>query len=159
MTYVRHGSIRLPLSGFAVQPSPQGRLAVKEKDMSAAWTDEELRGIGGATELQVTSQRADGTLRPYVTIWAVRSGPDLYIRSAHGPGNGWFRRAVTACVGRIRAGGIERDVTFQRLDADSPAHGAIDAAYHAKYDGFGPQYVGPVVGPAAAAVTLQILPR
>jgi hypothetical protein len=132
---------------------------MKEKDMSAAWTDEELRGIGGATELQVTSQRPDGTLRPYVTIWAVRSGPDLYIRSAHGPDNGWFRRAVRVGVGRIQAGGIERDVTFERLDADSPAQGDIDAAYHAKYDSFGPQYVGPVVGPAAAAVTLQILPR
>ena len=41
--------------------------------MSSAWTDEELRGIGGATELQVASRRPDGTLRPYVTIWGVRS--------------------------------------------------------------------------------------
>ncbi|MGD0700143.1 MAG: carboxymuconolactone decarboxylase family protein [Trebonia sp.] len=31
--------------------------------MSTAWTDEELRGIGGATELQVASWRPDGTLR------------------------------------------------------------------------------------------------
>jgi hypothetical protein len=127
--------------------------------MSTAWTDEELRGIGGATELQVSSWRPDGTPRPYVTIWGVRSGPDVYIRSAYGPKNGWFRRAVEAGVGRVRAGGTERDVSFEQVAADSPVHGDIDAAYHAKYDSYGPQIVGTVVGPAATAVTLQIRPR
>ena len=127
--------------------------------MESTWTDEELRGIGRSTEVQVTSRRPDGTLRPYVTIWGVRSGSDLYIRSAYGPQNGWFRRAVEAGEGRVRAGGIERDVSFELLDAGSPAQGDIDAAYHAKYDSYGPKIVGSVVGPAAAGVTLQILPR
>jgi len=127
--------------------------------MSSTWTDEELRGIVGATEVQVTSRRPDGTLRPYVTIWGVRSGPDVYIRSAYGPQNGWFRRAVTAGAGRIRAGGTERDVSFEQVDSGSPVHGGIDAAYHAKYDRYGPQIVGTVTGPAAAAVTLQVRPR
>jgi hypothetical protein len=89
----------------------------------------------------------------------VRSGPDLYIRSAHGPENGWYRRAVGAGSGRVRAGGIEHDVRFQRLDADNLAHAGIDAAYHAKYASYGPRLVGGVVGPAAAKVTLHLLPR
>jgi len=127
--------------------------------MSSNWTDDELRAVGGATELKVASRRPDGTLRPYVTIWGVRSGPEIYIRSAYGPQNGWFRRAVEAGAGRVRAGGTERDVSFERLDAGSPVHGDIDAAYHAKYDGYGPKIVGSVVGPAAAAVTLQVVPR
>ena len=127
--------------------------------MSSSWTDEELREVGGATELQVASRRPDGTLRPYVTIWGVRSGPEIYIRSAYGPQNGWFRRAVEAGAGRVRAGGTERDVSFERLDAGSPVQGDIDAAYHAKYDSYGPKIVGSVVGPAAATVTLQVLPR
>ena len=127
--------------------------------MSSSWTDEELREVGGATELQVASRRPDGTLRPYVTIWGVRSGPEIYIRSAYGPQNGWFRRAVEAGAGRVRAGGTERDVSFERLDAGSPVHGDIDAAYHAKYDSYGPKIVGSVVGPAAATVTLQVVPR
>jgi len=126
--------------------------------MSSTWTDEELSRIGGATELQVASRRPDGTLRPYVTIWGVRSGPDVYIRSAYGPQNGWFRRASESESGRIRAGGIERDVTFAQLDGGSPVHRDIDAAYHAKYDSYGPKIVGSIVGPAAAAVTLQVLP-
>jgi hypothetical protein len=47
----------------------------------AAWTADELDRIGRAMELAVASRRADGTLSPYVTIWGVRSGDDIYIRS------------------------------------------------------------------------------
>src|SRR5579863_5087713 len=110
--------------------------------MSNTWTDEELRGIGGATEVRVASRRPDGTLRPYVTIWGVRSGPGIYIRSAYGPQNGWFRRAAESGSGRIQAGRIERDVAFERLDSGNPVHGDIDVAYHAKYDSYGPKIVG-----------------
>src|SRR5689334_7809130 len=77
---------------------------------SMAWTDEDLWHIGGAEELQVSSARPDGSLRPYVTIWVVRAGDDLYIRSAYGATNGWYRRARASGTGRIRAGGVERDV-------------------------------------------------
>jgi hypothetical protein len=38
-------------------------------------------------------------------------------------------------------------------------HAAIDAAYHAKYDSYGPNIVGTVVGPAAAGVTVRLVPR
>lgn len=34
----------------------------------ATWTTEELTRIGDAEELELSSLRADGTLRPYVTI-------------------------------------------------------------------------------------------
>jgi hypothetical protein len=46
-----------------------------------AWTDEQLDRIGTAQELGVASLRADGTLRQPVTIWVVREGDDLYVRS------------------------------------------------------------------------------
>jgi hypothetical protein len=36
-------------------------------------------------------------------------------------------------------------------------HGGIDAAYHAKYDRYGPQIVGTVVGPEAEAVTIRLV--
>lgn len=121
-----------------------------------AWTADELNRIGRATELAVASRRADGTFSPYVTIWGVRSGDDIYIRSAHGPDNGWYRRAKARRAGRIRAGGVERDVRFTEPAAD--VHPAIDTAYHAKYDRYGAKFVGPVVGPSAAAVTLRVTP-
>jgi hypothetical protein len=121
------------------------------------WTDDDLQRIGGATELQISSTRADGSLRPYVTIWVVRSGDDLYVRSAYGANNGWYRRAKAAGAGRVRAGGVERDVTFTEADPD--AHGGIDRAYHSKYDRYGPQIVGSVVGAQVAPLTIRLLPR
>jgi hypothetical protein len=123
----------------------------------AAWTEEELSRIGDATELQLASTRPDGTLRPYVTMWVARVGDELYVRSAYGPDNPWYRRAKASGAGRIRAGGVERDVTF--AETAGGVHAEIDTAYHAKYDGYGPQIVGTVVGPKAEAVTIRLVPR
>ncbi|TFC04078.1 DUF2255 family protein [Cryobacterium adonitolivorans] len=120
------------------------------------WTADELTRIGKAEELQVSSTRADGTLRPYVTIWVVRAGDDIYIRSAYGGANPWFVRATTSGTGRIRAGGVEKDVTFAA--APSAAHGAIDAAYHAKYDRYGRAIVGSVTGADVEATTFRLVP-
>jgi hypothetical protein len=121
------------------------------------WTVEELRRIGDAEELELGSARTDGSLRPYVTMWVVRAGDELYVRSAYGPDNPWYRRAKASGVGRIRAGGVERDVTFAEAAAD--AHAAIDAAYHGKYDRYGPKIVGSVVGVQTEALTIRLAPR
>lgn len=122
-----------------------------------AWTADELDRIGDAEELQLASLRADDALRPYVTMWVVRAGDDLYVRSAHGPDNPWYRNATTAGAGHVRAGGVERDVTF--ADAASEVQAGIDDAYHAKYDRYGPAIVGTVVGAKAIPVTIRLLPR
>ena len=119
------------------------------------WTGHDLDRIGTAEELELTSHRNDGSLRPYVTMWVVRDDDDVYVRSAHGPGNGWYRRAIASGTGRIRAGSHEADVEF--TTADPGAHHAIDAAYHAKYDRYGPRIVGSVVGPDAADVTIRLV--
>ena len=50
----------------------------------STWTNDELDRIGGADELEIASLRRDGTLRNPVTIWVVRHGNDLYIRSVNG---------------------------------------------------------------------------
>lgn len=120
------------------------------------WTSDQLSAIGGAEELQISSRRPDGTLRPYVTIWVVRAGDELYVRSAAGPDNPWYRRATAAGAGRIRAGGLEQDVEFAA--AEPTVHAEVDRAYHAKYDRFGQAYVGPVVGAKAAPVTIRLRP-
>jgi hypothetical protein len=120
----------------------------------AAWTAGELDQIGSAAKVDVASRRADGSYSPYVTIWGVRSGDDIYVRSAHGPENGWFRRAKARGTGRIRAGDVERDVQFTETAADVDP--AVDQAYHVKYDSYGQQYVGPVTGPAIP--TLRVTP-
>ncbi len=124
---------------------------------TTTWTPEELQRIGAAEEIGLASRRPDGSLRPFVTMWVVRAGGDLYVRSAYGPDNPWYRRATAIGAGRIRAGGIERDVSFAQ--AASEAQGDIDAAYHAKYDRHGPRIVGSVVGPSAHRVTVRLVPQ
>lgn len=124
------------------------------------WTSVELTRIGDAEELRVASLRGDGTLRPFVTIWVVRVDDNLYVRSAYGADNPWFRRAKASGSGRIRAGTVERDITFAEHQPDSDdAIDAIDAAYHAKYDRHGAAIVATVTGPVAASNTLRLLPR
>ena len=118
------------------------------------WSARELERIGEAEELQLASRRPDGTLRPYVTMWVVRVGDDLYVRSAYGPDNPWYRRATTSGGGRIRAGGLEREVAF--AESGPAVQGAIDAAYRAKYDAYGADIVGHVTGPDAHAVTVRL---
>jgi hypothetical protein len=120
------------------------------------WTADEVRRIANVDELQVASRRPDGSLRPFVTIWFAVCGDDVYIRSAHGPQNGWFRRAKESGAGRVRIGTVEKDVAFE--DGGAAPHAAIDAALHAKYDRYGPGPVGAIVGPSAAGVTLRVVP-
>ncbi|MDL5352109.1 DUF2255 family protein [Microbacterium sp. zg-YB36] len=121
------------------------------------WDPDELRKVGEATELRVTSEREDGTLRPSVTIWNGVVGDAVYIRSAAGPNNGWFRRAVRSGRGRISAGGVEKDVTFER--ADPEVREALDAVLHAKYDRYGPGPVGAITGDDVLETTLRVMPR
>jgi|SRR3954447_6293497 len=121
------------------------------------WTSQQLRTIAGADEIGISSRRPDGTVRPYVTIWAVRAGDDIYIRSAHGSDNPWYRRALASGTGRIRVGGIEQDVMFSQDVVHD--HKDIDAAYHQKYDQYGAAIVGAVVGEDVYGVTLRVLPH
>ncbi len=121
------------------------------------WTSEELASIGDAEELAIASRRPDGTLGPFVTIWVVRTGSDLYVRSVNGRSGRWFRRALAAGEGRIRAGGVERDVAID--EAAPEVHAAVTAAYHEKYDRYGPSIVGTVVSAESATTTLRLLPR
>ncbi len=123
----------------------------------AGWTSAELAAVRGTDEVRVSSYRPDGTLRPFVTIWAVQVDDDVIIRSARGPQNGWFRRARSGGTGRFETTGVARDVRFEAADDLDPAR--VDAAYHAKYDRYEPQIVGSVVGPQAVEVTLRVVPQ
>jgi hypothetical protein len=121
-----------------------------------AWTTDELTKIGTADELQIETRRRDGTLRNPVTIWVVRHGDDLYVRSVNGQSAAWFRGAQVRHEGRVRAGGVEKDVTF--ADADHAIDEEIDAAYRTKYNRYGAQYVDPMVAPEVRAATIKLEP-
>jgi hypothetical protein len=123
----------------------------------SAWTDNELEAVGGADELRIASRRPDGSLRKYIRIWVVGVGDALYVRSAYGYDNPWFQRALRAGEGRIRAAGVERDVAFEQPDRSLDAD--VTAAYHAKYDRYGPGIVGTVVSAEAERSTLRLVRR
>jgi quercetin dioxygenase-like cupin family protein len=122
-----------------------------------AWTRDELDRMGAAEELQLTARRRNGTLREPVTIWVVRNGDDLYVRSWRGKDGGWFRAIQQSREGHISAGGVDKDVSF--VDASGDGNDAIDAAYLEKYHSYADSYIEPMVRPAARATTMQLVPR
>lgn len=122
-----------------------------------AWTSDELDTIGRADELQIAALRPDGTLRKPVTIWVVRIGDELYVRSYKGPGAAWFRGTQVRSEGHIWAGGIEKEVSFVEETAPD-INDQIDSAYRTKYHR-SPSYVPPMVSPEARATTLRLVPR
>lgn len=122
------------------------------------WTSNELNKIGTAEELEIASLRADGTLRKSRTIWVVRVGDDLYVRSVNGRDSDWFRGTRDRHEGRIWAGGVEKDVAFVDLDTDSTLNAQIDAAYHTKYRRY-PQYVAPLMTVEARSATIKLVPN
>ena len=122
------------------------------------WTSDELDKIGAAEELRIASLRRDGTLRKPVTIWVVRHGDDLYVRSVNGRTAAWYRGTQVRHEGHIRAGGVEKDVTFVE-ETDPGINDQIDVVYRTKYRRYGARFVDPMVAPAARAATLKLVPR
>jgi hypothetical protein len=123
-----------------------------------AWTSEELDKIGKAEELQIASRRRDGTLRNPVTIWVVRVGDNLYVRSMNGRTAPWFRGTQTRHEGHIRAGGVDKDVAFVE-ESDSEVNDQIDDAYRTKYRHYAESIINHMVRPEVRAATIKLIPR
>src|SRR4051812_24098964 len=126
-----------------------------EAQMST-WTSDELDRIAGAEELELASVRRDGTLRKPVTIWVIRHGDDLYVRSVNGRGSSWFRGAEARHEAHVAAGGVDKDV---RLTETDDMNDEIDDAYRVKYHRYAGGIVGSVITPQARAATLKLVPR
>ena len=50
----------------------------------STWTTDDPGRIAEAAELDLESERSDGSLREPVTIWVVRAGDGVYVRSVKG---------------------------------------------------------------------------
>jgi hypothetical protein len=123
----------------------------------AQWTSDQHDKLGSAEEVEIASVGPDGKLRKPVTVWVVRHGDDLYLRSVSGRIGHWFRGTQERHEGRIRAGGIEQDVTF--VDADHAFDNEVDAAYRTKYRRYAGRILNSVLTPEARAATLKLVPR
>ena len=122
-----------------------------------SWSTEELELIGDAEELKIASLRSDGTLRPPVTIWIVRDGDELYVRSVNGPTSAWYRGSQAQHAGRIAAGGIEKTVAFE--PAADGINDPIDAAYRSKYGRYSDRTLDRITSRDARATTYRLVPR
>ena len=121
----------------------------------STWTPNELDKIGNAEVLQLASVRRDGTLRQPVTMWVVRHGDDLYVRSVNGRTSSWFRGAQLRHQAHIRAGGIDKDVHLVETD---DLNDEIDAAYRTKYHRYADNIVSSIISAKAGAATLKLVP-
>lgn len=118
---------------------------------------EELEKIGSSDELQIASIGPDGALRKPTTIWVVRLGDDLLVRSVNGRAAAWFRGTQVHHEARIPDGGVTREVTF--VDAEGDPDDRIDDAYRTKYRRYSPGIAGSVLTPQARSATIRLIPR
>jgi hypothetical protein len=125
---------------------------------SAAWPAGPLARFGAADEIEITTRRRDGSLRPFVPIWIVAVGDTLYARSYRGIGGAWYRHAIQHLAGAVRAAGQQADVTFTPAGQQHDLMQAVDDAYRAKYARYGDTYLQPMLAGPAFATTLQLTP-
>jgi len=121
------------------------------------WMSDEVNKIGRADELEIAPLGRNGTPQKPVTIWVVRLGDEVYVRSVYGRTSHWFRGIEDRHEGHIRAGGVEKDVHF--VEADDDINDEVDAAYRNKYRRYDASVVDPLFTPEARAATLELVPR
>jgi hypothetical protein len=107
--------------------------------------------------VRVESVGEDGKLGKPVTIWAIRHGDGIYVRSVRGRGGSWYRGVQRTRQGRIRGGGVQQDVTFE--EASAAVEGEIDDAYRTKYRRYAGAILNSVLTPQARSATLKLGPR
>jgi hypothetical protein len=123
----------------------------------SAWTDDELRRVGGAEELEIAPVRRNGELRRATPIWVVQAGDDLFVRAAYGANKGWHGVARTSHQAEIRAGGVTKRVAIE--DADEGVLGQVDAAYREKYGRRYASIVESINDAEHRATTLRLVPQ
>lgn len=122
----------------------------------SGWTSDELDRIGAAEELNLAPVRRDRTLREPVTMWVVRNGEDVYIRSVNGRTSSWFRGAQIRHEAHIQAGGVEKDVRLVEVD---DVNDELDGEYRSKYRRYAASIIDHITGAEARAATLKLVPR
>ena len=120
-----------------------------------SFIESELDRIGDADELVLVARRPDGTERRPVSIWVVRVGDGLYVRSWRGTRAAWYCAIDRNAHARITSGGITKAVRF--IPAGGELDDAIDAAYRTKYARY-PSYVEPMLSTQARSATFALNP-
>ena len=119
------------------------------------WAAPELRTIAETEDLHIAPLREDGvSYRTPTRIWSVVVDDTLYVRGYNGQQSRWYQTAMHQKAGRVRAGGVTREVAFEAVEG--PINDRIDEAYRAKYASSA--YLMPMIGARARSATLRVLP-
>lgn len=94
------------------------------------WTTAELDQLDRAPLIRVAGARADGALRPFVTIGHVRLGQDELVRSLRGPRGAWYLAAVRSGHGEVEVDGRRLAVAFV---PDLGREAEVDQALRSRY--------------------------
>ena len=119
------------------------------------WTPEEVDAIGAIEEVGVAPLAGDGTPRASVTIWAVTAGSEVFVRSVHGTGAGWYRHVSETGRAVFSAGELSREVAFEQVSEDE--NQAVTDAYRVKYAAQPDEFVRPMVEGVSLGATLKVV--
>jgi hypothetical protein len=122
----------------------------------SAWPKNELRKIAESDDLHIAPLRDDGKTYGTLTwIWSVVVGDDLYVRAYNGKNSRWYKAALQQKAGRIKAGGLTKEVGFESVEG--AINDQIDEAYRAKYKGS--PYLNPMITGGARTATVKVTLR
>src|SRR3954453_17958296 len=109
----------------------------------SAWNKDELDKIARADDLHISPFREDGETYGTLTwIWSVVVDGSVYVRAYNGQSSRWYEAAMAQKAGRVRVGGIEKEVVFEPVEGT--INEEIDAGYRAKYASS--PYLAPMIG-------------
>jgi|SRR6266545_6507198 len=113
-----------------------------------------LRHIADAREVSIGFRRPDSSTGS-TPVWVVRVGDDIFVRSMHGPGGGWYRRLRADPDGEVRDGGHVHPVHAEPID-DTGTVEEVTRAYASKYADS--PYVQSLLNERASGATLRLDP-
>ena len=120
------------------------------------WPKDELKRIAETDDLHISPLREDGkTYGTPTWIWSVVVDDGLYVRGYNGQKSRWYQAAVRQKAGRITAGGVTKEVSFETVDG--AINERIDDTYRTKYKGS--SYLSPMIGTRARSATVKVEPR
>ena len=124
---------------------------------TTTWTSDDLAAIETTDELRLAPRRRDASLATARTVWAVRVGDDLFVRSVNGLSAAWYRGVQERHQGHVQAAGVSRDVVFE--DVGSKLDDQIDAAYRSKYRRHAASTLDRITSRQARSTTIRVRPE
>jgi len=119
------------------------------------WSADELDDLRASNEIQLSTFRADGSLRTFVPVWVVQVDDAVYVRSYRGETGNWYRHPRQHGDGHVGSAAVDRDVRFTDT---TTRRDVIDAAHREKY-GEASSYFNTMVRDDVASTTLRLSPK